>query len=96
MAAGGDNLQDPFNLVGRGDPLEAASLLVAAGHLQPDEAYHAVSVSARAVMGLPPVAVEAGAPAELLAIRAATVREAVALAPADRIVFHRGAVVASS
>ena len=95
VAAGGDNLQDPFNLVGRGDPLEAASLMVAAGHLQPDEAYRAVSVSSRAVMGLPPVALEAGAPAELLAIRAATVREAVALAPVGRIVFHHGAVVAS-
>ena len=96
VAAGGDNLQDPFNLVGRGDPLEAASLLVAAGHLQPDEAYEAVSASSRAVMGLAPVAVVPGAPAELLAIRASTVREAVALAPADRIVFHRGAIVASS
>ena len=47
VAAGGDNLQDPFNLMGRGDPLEAASLLVAAGHLQPAEAYHAVSAACR-------------------------------------------------
>ena len=52
VAAGGDNLQDPFNLVGRGDPLEAASLLVAAGHLLPEEALAAVSGSARAAMGL--------------------------------------------
>lgn len=97
VAAGGDNLQDPFNLVGRGDPLEAASLLVAAGHLQPAEAYHAVSAASRAAMGLPPVEVAPGSPAELLAIRAASIREAVAFAPAgpaDRVVFHHGAVVA--
>ena len=93
VAAGGDNLQDPFNLMGRGDPLEAASLLVAAGHLQPAEAYHAVSAASRAAMGLPAVAIAPGAPAELLAIRASTVREAVAFAPADRVVFHHGAVV---
>jgi cytosine deaminase len=32
LAAGGDNVQDPFNPMGRGDPLETASLLVTAGH----------------------------------------------------------------
>jgi cytosine deaminase len=96
VAAGGDNLQDPFNLVGRGDPLEAASLLVTAGHLQPEEAYAAVSSGARSAMGLPLVHVAAGSPAELLAIRAASVREAIASASPDRIVFHRGRVVAWS
>ena len=35
VAGGGDNLQDPFNLMGRGDPFETASLLVTAGHLLP-------------------------------------------------------------
>lgn len=93
-AAGGDNVQDPFNTVGRGDPLEIASLLVAAGHLDPEQAYRAVSVSARAVMGLPEVRVEAGFPAELLAIRAGSVLEAVAMASAERVVLHRGRVVA--
>ena len=93
VAVGGDNRQDPFNLMGRGDPLEAASLLVAAGHLQPAEAYHAVSVVLRCAMGLPAVAIAPGAPAELLAVRASTVREAVAFVLADRVVFHHGAVV---
>ena len=32
VAAGGDNLQDPFNTVGRADPLETASLMVVAAH----------------------------------------------------------------
>ncbi len=94
LAAGGDNLQDPFNLVGRGDPLEAASLLIAAGHLLPDEAYGAVSAASRAAIGLPPVSIVPGAPAELLAVRAASVREAIAFGPADRIVIHRGRPIA--
>ena len=33
VAAGADNLQDPFNLVGRADPMETAALMVMAGHL---------------------------------------------------------------
>jgi cytosine/creatinine deaminase len=90
VAAGGDNLRDPFNAVGRGDPLETASLLVAAGHLEPAAAYAAVSTGARAAMGLPEVRIEPGFPAELLAVRAASVHEAVAAAPAERLVVHRG------
>ncbi|HEY8092662.1 MAG TPA: amidohydrolase family protein, partial [Acidimicrobiales bacterium] len=93
VAGGADNLQDPFNLVGRGDPLETAALLVMAGHLQPDEAYEAVSGASRAVLGLPPVAVAPGSPAELLAIRAQTLREAIGSASAERVVIHRGRVV---
>ncbi|MFI9386575.1 amidohydrolase family protein [Kutzneria sp. NPDC052558] len=93
VAGGGDNVQDPFNQAGRGDPLETAALLVAAGHLLPADAYAAVSRSARAVMGLPSVQVAPGFPAELLAIRARSVGEAVAGASADRIVFHRGRMV---
>jgi cytosine deaminase len=90
VAAGGDNVQDPFNCVGRGDPLETASLLVAAAHLTPDQAYHAVSGAARLAMGLSAVRVAPRAPAELLAIRAASVREAIATASGDRLVIHRG------
>jgi cytosine/creatinine deaminase len=93
VAAGGDNLQDPFNAVGRGDPLEVASLLVAAGHLSPADAYEAVSTAARAVMGLPEVRLAPGFPAELLAIRAASVQEAVAGASPERLVVHQGRVV---
>jgi cytosine deaminase len=93
VAGGADNLQDPFNLVGRGDALETAALLVMAGHLLPDEAYDAVSTVARDVLGLPPVRIEPGCPAELAAVKASGVREAVAMAPADRVVIHEGRVV---
>jgi cytosine deaminase len=93
IAAGGDNVQDPFNPLGRGDPLDTATLLVLAGHLGIDEAYAAVSTEARTVMGLPAPRIAPGAEAELLAVRATSTREAVALRPADRIVIHAGRVV---
>jgi cytosine/creatinine deaminase len=94
LAAGGDNLQDPFNTMGRGDPMETAALLVMAGHLRPDEAYATVSAGARRAMGLPLVTVAPGDPAELLAIRGGGLRDAVADASVARIVFHRGRQVA--
>jgi cytosine deaminase len=92
VAGGGDNLQDPFNSVGRADPLETASLLITAGHLSPEAAYAAVSARARAAMGLPEVRVEAGRPAELLAVEASSVREAIA-APGGRVVISKGRVL---
>jgi len=94
VAAGGDNLEDPFAVVGRADPLEAAALLVVVGHLGVDEAAAAVSAGVRRVMGLAPVDVTAGSPAELVALRAGSVREAVAGLSPDRIVVHDGRVVA--
>jgi len=94
VAAGADNLQDPFNLVGRADPLETSALLVMAAHLTPTEAFQAVSAASRHALGLAPVAVAAGSPAELMAVpRAATVREAMATAAERRVVIHRGQVV---
>ena len=96
VAAGGDNLQDPFNTMGRGDPLEVAALLVETGRLHPWEAYRAVSAGSRAAMGLPEVGVAAGFPAELLAIRAGSLPAAVAAADPQRLVIHRGRVVCST
>ena len=92
VAAGGDNLRDPFNVVGRVDPLETASLLVSAGHLTAEEAYAAVSSGARAAMGLPEVQVAPGFPAELLAVQAASLGEAIA-GGTNRVVIHQGRVV---
>ncbi|MEU6165395.1 amidohydrolase family protein [Streptomyces tanashiensis] len=93
VAAGGGALRDVANPVGRGDPLEAAYLLASLGGLPPGEAYGAVGAEARAVMGLPEVRVEAGFPAELLAVRGERLAGVLSLAY-SRIVVHRGRVVA--
>jgi cytosine deaminase len=83
VAAGADNLQDPFNPVGRGDPLETASLMIMASHALPADALEMVSGAARRTMGL-------GPNMDYVAVRAATIREAIAFGPADRVVFRNG------
>ncbi|MDX6234392.1 MAG: cytosine/creatinine deaminase [Nocardioidaceae bacterium] len=96
VGAGADNVRDPFNPVGRGDALETASLLVTAGHLTLDEAIHAIGDGARSVMSLPEAGPRAGAKAELLAVRGASLGEVVATASPDRHVIHAGRLVATS
>ncbi|MFF9347972.1 amidohydrolase family protein [Streptomyces sp. NPDC014734] len=93
IAAGSGALRDVANPVGRGDPLEAAYLLASQNDMRPDEAYRAVSSAARKAMGLPEVRVEAGFPAELLAVRGDQLPGVLSLAY-SRIVVHRGRVVA--
>ncbi|MFH8711621.1 amidohydrolase family protein [Streptomyces zaomyceticus] len=93
VAAGSGAMRDVANPVGRGDPLEAAYLLASLGGLSPEEAYAAVSAEARSAMGLPEVRVEAGFPAELLAVRGERLSGVLSLAY-SRIVVHRGRVVA--
>jgi cytosine deaminase len=73
--------------------LEAAYLLASRYGLRSEDAYDAVSTSARTVLGLPEVRVEAGFPAELLAVRGDRLAGALSLAY-SRIVVHRGRVVA--
>lgn len=61
--------------------------------MRPEDAYEAVSSTARAALGLPEVRVEAGFPAELLAVRGDRLAGVLSLAY-SRIVVHRGRVVA--
>ncbi|MCT4355866.1 amidohydrolase family protein [Streptomyces sp. Je 1-79] len=93
LAAGGGALRDVSNPVGRGDPLEAAYLLASLGGLPVEDAYAAVSSAARTALGLGEVRVEAGFPAELLAVRGERLSGVLSLAY-SRIVVHRGRVVA--
>ena len=93
VGAGGDNLQDPFNPVGRGDALETANLLVVAAHVPPDAAFEAVGASAHGCMGVPPERIEPGSRANFVGLRAASVREAIATGPADRVVVRNGIVL---
>jgi cytosine deaminase len=81
VAAGADNLQDPFNPVGRGDALETASLMVMAAHLLPDAALTCVTSAPRLAMGLP-------VDGDRVAVPAASVREAIAMGPPGRILLR--------
>lgn len=94
LAAGGDNVQDVFNPIGCGDPLQTAQLVMAGGQQDVETAYRLVSDGARAVMGLPPVRLEPGSPAELLAVRARSLTHAIATATEDRVVIRGEQVVA--
>lgn len=88
VAAGADNLQDPFNPLGRGDPLETAGLMMLAAHLSPDEALHCITEAARIALGL-------ADSTDVVAVRATTVREAIAFGAPDRIVARHGRIVAT-
>lgn len=92
VAAGADNLQDPFNPVGRACPFETAGLMVMTSHLLPTAAWDTVSSASARVLRGPgaPVGLEIGARADVLAIPADTVREAIANAPDDRWVWRAG------
>ena len=92
VTAGSGSLADLANPVGRGDPLEAAFLLASHGDCSPARSYDLISGQARAVLGLPEVRVEAGFPAELLAVRGESLAGVLSLAY-SRIVIHRGRVV---
>jgi cytosine deaminase len=94
VAVGADNVQDPFNPMGRSDALETASLLVMAAHQLPDAALELVGNCGREVLGVGRVDMRVGDPADLVAIAAPTVRGAMADAPRDRIVYRRGRRVA--
>lgn len=96
VAAGADNVRDPFNPLGRSDALETAMLTVIAGHMHPDDALTMVTDEARTVLGLPAAGPRVGARAELLAVRGTSVTDVIANAPADRVVIHDGAVVSRS
>ncbi|MCZ2839240.1 amidohydrolase family protein [Modestobacter sp. VKM Ac-2985] len=96
LGAGGDNLRDPFNPMGRADACEAASLLVTAGHLSTREAWHAVSAGARACMGLPVPRVAEGSAAEFVAIAAESLDAAVAGAGTARVAVSGDRVLATT
>ena len=70
--------------------------MVMAGHKLPEDAFDLVSNNARRAMGLDPVTVSVGDPADLVAIDAPTLRGAIADAPMSRRVFRHGRLVASA
>ncbi len=90
VAAGADNLQDPFNPLGRACPFETAGLMILTAHLLPADAWNSVCSAANAALGRPPASIAVGAPAHLVAVRAQSVREAIAFAPEARLVWNSG------
>lgn len=90
VAAGADNVQDPFNPVGRLDPLETASLLVMAAHQDTHDAMSMVTHEASKVLGHRSASIAAGSPATFVLTPAVNTREAIAMGPSDRIVFFGG------
>ena len=93
VAGGGDNIQDPFNPMGRADPLETASLLVTAGHMSPERALEAVTSRARATLGLAPRRLAAGQPADLVLVAGQDLAGAIASGSPRRTVFRDGRIV---
>ncbi|MFT4052144.1 MAG: amidohydrolase family protein [Microbacterium sp.] len=94
LAAGGDNVQDPFNPLGNADMVDVAAELVIAGHLTPTQAWDVASHGGRAVFGLPPARGRVGDVADIVLVRAAHTAEALAERAPDRIVIRAGRVVA--
>ena len=95
VAVGADNLQDPFNPIGRGDPLESAALAILTAHLLPHEAFDSVSKQARAVIGLASSGPKVGDVADLMLIPAGSIREAIANTPPRKLVFYKGRIVST-
>ncbi|WP_375496788.1 amidohydrolase family protein [uncultured Jatrophihabitans sp.] len=94
VAAGGDNLRDAFHPVGRGDALEVGALMVTDGHLSVSDALRTLTEGGRAALRREPVAIEAGARADLVAVRAVDANEALGAASPDRFVWSGGRLVA--
>lgn len=93
VAAGADNLQDPFNPLGRACPFEIAAAMILTAHLLPFDAYRAVSEVAALVIRQPRLSIASGSRADLVAVRGRSLREAIAMAPLgpnDRLVFRAG------
>ena len=90
VAAGADNLQDPFNPLGRACPFETAGLMVWTAHLSPADAWACVTEMAARALGRPPLAIAVGAPADLMAVPVASLREAIASGAPRRTVWHHG------
>jgi cytosine/creatinine deaminase len=96
LAAGADNLRDPFNPAGRADPFETTSLLMTAGHLTAEQALAAVTTGARTVLGLPQAGVEPGDVADLMLVPDTDPGDLLAGADDARVVLHGGHVVADT
>lgn len=93
VSAGADNLQDPFNPLGRGDPLETAALMVLAAHESPATALDMVTSNSHHVISPRRSFLAPGDKADFVVVPATNVREAIAMGPPDRTVVYGGVVI---
>ncbi|MFF2955168.1 amidohydrolase family protein [Kitasatospora sp. NPDC057965] len=95
--AGSDNIRDAWWPYGTGDMLERATIIGLQGELMTDGelrlAADLVTTHAAAALGLADYGPTPGAPADLVAVAAGSVAEAVAAHPERLLVLHGGRVV---
>jgi len=96
VAAGADNVRDPFNPAGSGDPFETTSLLMTAAHLTAREALDAVTAGARTVLGEPAAGLSVGDRADLVLVPDVPLGDVLAGAEHARVVLVGGRVVADT
>lgn len=90
VAAGADNIQDPFNPVGKACPFEIAGLMILIAHQLPAEAWEGVSTAAGAVTRFGAQTIDVGQPADLLAVHADSLRASIATGGEARRVYRAG------
>ncbi len=97
--AGNDDVRDSWWPYGDADMLQRAMLIGYRSGLYTDDelnlAFDLVTTNAAAALGLPDHGLRVGAPADLVAVPARNVPEAVVARPPDRTVFKAGRLVAS-
>ncbi|MDN5853193.1 MAG: amidohydrolase [Actinomycetia bacterium] len=95
VACGHDGIRDLWGPYGSGDMLERAMHLAYRSTFRRDDdielALEAATLGGRRLLGLDARGIEPGAPADLVAVRAATAAEAVVTHPADRMIIRAGA-----
>jgi cytosine deaminase len=95
---GSDNIRDAWSPFGNGDMLERAMLIGYRGNFRHDHelrlAYEMVTDAAARVLGLTDYGISIGGPADLVAVEAETLAEAVATRPRRKWVMKAGRVVA--
>jgi cytosine/adenosine deaminase-related metal-dependent hydrolase len=96
--AGSDNIRDSWSPYGNGDMLERVGLIGYRARLSTDEdlrfAFALATEHAARATAIAPRSIAVGQPADLVALRAAHVPEAVATRAGERMVFKRGVRVA--
>jgi cytosine/adenosine deaminase-related metal-dependent hydrolase len=96
--AGSDNIRDSWSPYGNGDMLERVGLIGYRARLSTDDelrfAFALATEHAARATGIAPRGITVGEPADIVALRAAHVPEAVATRAGERMVFKRGVRVA--